>query len=441
MKVSVIGLGKLGASMAATFAAKGFDVRGVDRNPQTVDLINRGLPPVREPQLAEMMARAEDRLTAGDDIETAVSETDASFIVVATPSEPGGGFSLQDVAPVCAAIGRGLAKQRGYHVVCLTSTVMPGSTGAAVRDMLERESGKRCGTDFGLCYSPEFVALGTVIRDFINPDMLLIGESDRRAGDVLEGIYRRVCENEPVAARMSFVEAEITKLAVNSFITTKISFANMLARISERFAGANVDVITHALGLDSRIGAKYLTGALSYGGPCFPRDNRAMSALARDLGIPRDLPEAVDQFNNAQIAWLADQVALRTTGAVGVLGLTYKPETDVLDHAAGLLLCRELSQRGYSVLAYDPSILASASPVMPDRVRLTATARECVINADLVVLATPWTEFTSLASIALADWARPASPRVVLDCWRVLRHLRATPGIDYLGLGLGERFA
>jgi UDPglucose 6-dehydrogenase len=437
MNVSVIGLGKLGASMAATFAAKGLRVRGVDRSPRIVDLVNRGVPPVREAQLAEMMARAEGRLTADDDIEMAVRESDVSFIVVATPSEPSGGFSLCDVEPVCAAIGRGLARRNAYHVVCLTSTVMPGSTGTAVRDILERESGKRCGTDFGLCYSPEFIALGTVIRDFLNPDMLLIGESDRHAGDVLEAIYRRVCENEPVTARMSFIEAEITKLAVNAFITTKISFANLLARISERSTGANVDVITAALGLDRRIGARYLTGAVSYGGPCFPRDTIAMSALARDLGIPTDLPQAVDRFNTSQIAWLADQVVRRTSGRVGILGLTYKPGTDVLDHSVGLLLSRELAQRGYSVSAYDPGVADPEPGVLPVGVSLTATARECVIGSDLVVLATPWPEFASLDAIAVADWARTTSPRVVIDCWRVLNHLRATPGVEYVGIGLG----
>jgi UDPglucose 6-dehydrogenase len=438
MKVSVIGLGKLGAPIAATLAAKGIEVHGVDSDRRRVDAINRGLPPVQEPRLGEMMAMAKGRLCAGDDIEAAVRETDASFIVVPTPSEPGGAFSLRHVAPVCAAIGRGLAKHRGYHLVCLTSTVMPGVTGAAVKDILERESGKRCGENFGLCYSPEFIALGSVIRDFLNPDMLLIGESDSKAGDLLEAIYRRVCENEPPAARMSFVDAEIAKLAVNSFITTKISFANLLARISERSVGANVDVITYALGLDSRIGAKYLKGALSYGGPCFPRDNLAMSELARQLGVPQDLPQAVDRFNRAQIIWLADLVAGRTTGRVGILGLTYKPGTDVVQDAAGFLLGSELARRGYSVSAYDPGIASSPPADLPDGVRLEATAQDCVIGSDLVVLATPWPDFEA---IALADWARPAAPRVVIDCWRVLSHLRGTPGIDYHGLGLGERVA
>jgi len=237
---------------------------------------------------------------------------------------------------------------------------------------------------------------------------------------------------------MSFVNAEITKLAVNSYITTKISFANLLARISERSPGADVDVITSALGLDTRIGPKYLKGAVSYGGPCFPRDNLAMSELARKLGVPQDLPQTVDHFNRSQILWLAEQVASRTTGQVGILGLTYKPDTDVVEEAAGFLLARELAKRGLTVSAYDPGFAASPSAALPGGVTLSPTAKDCIRGSDLVVLATPWTAF---ATISLDDWARPASPRTVIDCWRVLKHLHDSPGVHYLGLGLGKGFA
>jgi UDPglucose 6-dehydrogenase len=437
MKVSVIGLGKLGAPMAACLAAKGLQVIGIDTDPRKVEAINQALPPVHEPELAEMLAQTKGRLSARTAIEDAVRESDASFIVVATPSEPDGGFSLRYVEPVCAAIGRSLAERSGYHLVCLTSTVMPGMTGGPVRQILERISGKRCGRDFGLCYSPEFIALGSVIRDFLNPDMVLIGESDGRAGDFLGAIYRSVCENKPAAARMSFVNAEITKLAVNSYITTKISFANLLARISERLAGADVDVITSALGLDSRIGPKYLKGAVSYGGPCFPRDNLAMSELARLLGVPQDLPRTVDRFNRSQILWLADQVASHSRRAVGILGLTYKPGTDVVEEAAGFLLAGELAGRGLSVSAFDPGFAASPSAALPEGVMLSPSAKDCIERSDLVVLATPWPQF---AAIALDDWSRPANPRIVIDCWRMLNGLGDRQGVHYLGLGLGKGF-
>ena len=211
-KAAVIGLGKLGAPLAACLAANGVTVIGVDDDPLKADAINRQQPPVHEPGLAELLAKTSERLTAVDDIEAAVRDTDITFIVVSTPSEPNGGFSLRYVNPVCEGIGRALARKTEYHVVVLTSTVMPGTTGGHVRQLLERVSGKRVGKDFGLCYSPEFIALGSVIRDFLNPDMLLIGESDARAGDFLQSLYADVCENKPAVARMSFVNAEITKL-------------------------------------------------------------------------------------------------------------------------------------------------------------------------------------------------------------------------------------
>lgn len=434
--VCVVGLGKLGAPLAACFAAKGLKTTGVDLDPRKVEDIQNGRPPVFEPGLEEMLSRGRQNLTATHQVEAGVCSSELTFIVVSTPSEPGGGFSLKFVTPVCEAIGRALATKKDYHVVVLTSTVMPGTTGSAVREILERVSGKKCGQDFGLCYSPEFIALGSVIRDFLNPDMLLIGESDPRAGAALESLYVCVCENLPHVARMNWVNAEITKLAVNSYVTTKISFANMLARVSERLPGANVDVVTAALGLDTRIGAKYLKGAISYGGPCFPRDNLAMSALARHMGVPADLSQAVDSFNRGQVRWLAELVESHVPpgGTAGILGLTYKPSTDVVEEAVGFLLAQELARRGCRVLAFDPAGQGNSAPVLRGKAEFTVSAADCVAHADVVVLATPWQDFSSIPSV---QWARPNSPRIVIDCWRVLKHLAGAPGVRYIGLGMG----
>jgi UDPglucose 6-dehydrogenase len=436
VRACVIGLGKLGSPLAACLAAKGLTVIGVDHDPKKVEALQRGEAPVREPGLSEMLAQCGKRLTATVDIERAVSESEITFVVVSTPSEAGGGFSLRYVDPVCQEIGRSLAKRSDYHVVCLTSTVMPGTTGGAVRDLLENASGKRMGVDFGLCYSPEFIALGSVIRDFLNPDMLLIGESDARAGESLAAVYAQVCENKPAVARMSFVNAEITKLAVNTYVTTKISYANMLARICEQLPGANVDVITSALGNDTRIGPKYLKGAVSYGGPCFPRDNLAMAQLARQIGVPPDLAQAVDRFNRTQVQWLADQVQRRCTGTAGILGLTYKVGTDVVEEAAGFLLAQELAVRGVRVLAYDPAY-GKIAPPKSDGFKIAASAAGLIAESDLVVLATTWPEFQA---IPREQWARPGSPRTVVDCWRAVSFLHDDPGVHYLALGIGEGF-
>lgn len=436
-RASVIGLGKLGAPLAACLAAKGLQVVGVDADPAKVEAINQGRAPVFEPHLEEMIRAAAGRLRATHNIKEAVESSDITFIVVATPSELDGSFSLRFALPVCEEVGRSLATKRSYHVVVLTSTVMPGTTGGPVRESLERASGKRVGKQFGLCYGPEFIALGSVVRDFLNPDFVLIGESDARAGEQLEAIYHQVCENSPGVARMSFVNAELTKLSVNTYVTTKITFANMLARICEHLPGSNVDVVTRALGLDTRIGSKYLKGAVSYGGPCFPRDNLALLALAKQLGAPADLAQVTHRFNRAQIPWLADLVCNQSKlrGTIGILGLTYKPNTDVVEEAVGLLLAQELIRRGVPLLVYDPSGAHNSARVLGGAARFATSASECIAASDAVVLATPWAEFVAIPN---AQWGRAGNPLLVVDCWRAVQHVAGVHGIRYLGLGLGS---
>jgi UDPglucose 6-dehydrogenase len=239
---------------------------------------------------------------------------------------------------------------------------------------------------------------------------------------------------------MNIVNAEIAKLSVNTFITTKISFANMLARICEALPEANVDVVTSALGLDTRIGGKYLKGAVSYGGPCFPRDNLALAALARNLGVPAELAQATDHFNRGLVQWLAGIVerSLPANGSAGVLGLTYKPQTDVVEQSFGLLLAEELARRSIRVSAYDPQGARNSSRALGSRVGLCSSAQECIANSDVIVLATPWAEFVQIPA---ARWTRAAGPRTVIDCWRVLKHLDGAPGVRYISLGTGAAAA
>jgi UDPglucose 6-dehydrogenase len=437
--MSVIGLGKLGAPMAACFAAKGFTTVGVDLNPTFVEAINSGQAPVFEPGLAEMIAEGRACLTATSDTRSAVAETDATFMIVPTPSNEDGGFSLEYVLAACELVGAALREKDGYHLVVLTSTVMPGATGGPVRKALEDASGKRAGEDFGLCYSPEFIALGSVIRDFLHPDFLLIGESDEKAGATLADIYRRVVTNDPPVARLNFVNAELAKISVNTFVTTKIAFANMLARICEQLPEASVDQVTSALGMDSRIGAKYLRGAISYGGPCFPRDNIALAALARELGAPAFVAEATDAANRDGIQRLAQLVVERLPqgGTAAVLGLAYKPNTDVIEESPGLHLVRTLAEDGVDVVAFDPAANRAAERALDGSgVRFADSIEACVRDADVVVITTAWQEF---AGIDPALFDRDGDRRTVIDCWRVLTPEQLAGIATYVALGEGAK--
>jgi len=436
MKLSIIGLGKLGSPMAAVMAHKGNQVVGVDLNPAFVEAIQSGLPPVNEPGLPEMIQANRDRLTATLSYEEAILASDATFIIVPTPSGEDGRFSMRFVLSAAEKIGAALRKKSGWHLVVLSSTVMPGCTGGELLPALEEHSGKKAGVDFGLCYNPEFIALGSVIRDMLRPDMILIGESDARSGKILEDLYTAVCESNPRIQRMNFVNAELTKLSVNTFVTTKISYANMLAQVCDTLPGADVDVVTTAIGCDSRIGQKYLKGALGYGGPCFPRDNVAFSALARAHGVPALLAEATDALNRRQIPRLADAILARLPegGTVGILGLSYKPDTEVIDESQGVGLARHLLGLGVRVMVYDPAAMQNTRAALNGSVEFASSAAECAGKSDVVAITTAWNEFKQLGAGAFKPGA------TVLDCWRILSRatLSAEMTVLYLGEGVPE---
>ena len=238
-RIGIIGAGKLGSPMAAALASKGFEVIVCDVDKSKVDAINNGRAPVQETGLESLIADNRERLRATTSISEAVRFADATFVVTATPSNPDGRFSLEYILPVCEEIGRILGRPLGkaaFHPVVITSTVMPGDTWGPIRETLEKYSGRTCGESFGLAYNPEFIALGSVLHDFLNPDFVLLGASDPLTEARISSIYERISD-APIY-RTSIVNAEIYKFAINNFISTKISFANMLSRICSDIPGA-----------------------------------------------------------------------------------------------------------------------------------------------------------------------------------------------------------
>lgn len=433
--ISIIGLGKLGSPMVACFAEKGFSVIGVDINPSFVEKMARAEAPVFEPGLQEMLTENKAKISATTDIDQAVRETDATFVIVPTPSDEKGGFSLKYVMPAMEAVGQSIKKKSSFHLVVLTSTVMPGSTGSQVLEVLEEASGKQCGKDFGLCYSPEFIALGNVIEGMLRPDFNLIGESDENSGQLLEDIYARVCDGTAPAARMNWVNAELTKISVNTFVTTKISYANMLAEICEKIPGADVLEVTRGLGMDKRIGGKYLKGALGYGGPCFPRDNIAFTQMARDLNAPARLSEVTHEINVHQVERVAEKIISYLSGRkkVAILGLSYKPQTNVIECSQGIQLAEKLANMDLQVSVYDPAAMENARRILEERVQYAKSAQDCVADAEVTVIMTPWEEFKDFK----AEWLKHEDNCVLIDCWRTLKQSNF-PNVKYVVLGCGN---
>lgn len=426
MRTCVIGLGKLGAPLAAVLAGRGFPVTGVDLDEAVVNAVKAGRAPVAEPGLQALFDA--HPIGATTDIAAAVRASDVSFVIVPTPSRADGTYSEAAVVAAMQAIGGALRGRDADHLVVVVSTLMPGAMDGPVRQALEAAAGR----PVGLCYSPLFVALGRVVADLRAPDLVLIGESDAAAGERLAALLARLSDTPPPAIRrMGFVNAELTKMAVNGFITAKISYANMLSELCDGLPGADAAVVAEAVGCDRRIGPACMTPALGYGGPCFPRDNQALAAAARAAGTQAELAEAADAINRRQagrIVTLAGRLA--PAGAVAVLGLAYKAGAPVCEESPGIAIAIGLAEAGRRVLVSDPEALAPAMAALGDRAEAVANAGDAARRADLVVIATPWPVYGDLPTEALAG-------KAVIDPWR-LPGLAARAGalqLHHLGLG------
>lgn len=436
--ISVVGLGKLGQCLAACFAARGFETMGVDIDEQVLDSINRGVATVIEPELQESIETAGRRLRATWNHGEAIRETDVTFILLPTPSSPDGNFSKKYVESALKSMAEALRNSnKKYHLFVINSTLMPGSTEERLIPIIEETSGRKLNIGFGVCYCPELVALGSVIKDFLNPDFVMIGQSDDYAGDQIASVYKRLCENDPPILRMSIIDAEIAKVSLNCYITLKISFANSLANLCEKIPGANVDAITQALGADRRISPYYLRGGLSFGGTCFPRDTKAFIAFAKKLGNDAELIRAVEMVNEFQDQHLLEVVLshVSSTGdkKISILGLAFKPNTPVILESPAIKLIHELLERGMEVIVYDPLAMETTRAVFGDRIKYAASTRDCISQSSICVITTQDEEFRySDESYIVHD------PATIIDCWRILDPARLGKYAKYVALGRAD---
>jgi len=431
--ISVIGLGKLGLPFALTLASKGNEVYGIDLNTTLIKKLQNGSSNLYEPQIANHLTQYRNTIHFSTNVVEAITNTNITFIIVPTLSEPDGSFSLKYIHMAIKMIAPVLKKKKSKHTIVITSTVSPLSM-EKIGKSLKIQTGKGIGNDIGLCYSPEFIALGSVVHNLINPDLILIGESDSDSGKQLLKLRKSICENNPTIVRTNWINAELTKISLNSYITMKISFANMIARVCERIPGADVDIITQAIGSDKRVGNKFLKGGLGFGGPCFPRDNVAISTFIHGIDLDAEIPSAVQAFNLSQLSeifsFIKKHIGKKTL--IGILGLSYKPETDVIDESQGILLAKKFITEGYNVKAYDPAAMSNAKIILPD-VGFTSSAQECIDVSEVIVITTPWPQFIDLNWLTTKN---KNSRKIVIDCWRLLDKSKLkSEYISYIPLG------
>ena len=436
-KLSVIGLGKLGICAAVCPASKGYQVIGLDVNKKTVQLVNQGKAPVIEPQLQALMNKTKKNLRATQSPEKIIKETDVTFLIVPTPSKPDGHFSDQFLVDALILLSKSLKNKKSYHLFVITSTVSPGATESNLIPSIEKYSGKKLNKDFGVCYNPEFIALGSIIKDSFNPDMILIGESDKKAGDMLEKIYNNVCDNKPYIARMSIISAEIAKISLNAYVTMKISFANTLGNLCERIPGSEVDKISKALGADKRVSPYYLKAGLAFGGPCFPRDGRAFVAFAKKYSYDAKLVKATDAVNHLQIELITKKIQEifknSKNNTVSILGLAYKTNTPVIEESAAIFLAKELLKKKAKISVYDPLATENTKQIFGEKINYAKSVKDCIRSSSVIIITTPEKEFLKINKNYFKK------PTTVIDCWRILQDKPLGKNVIYDALGKYEK--
>ena len=433
MRIAMIGSGYVGLVSGACLADFGHEVVCIDKDPEKIAALNEGRMPIYEPGLDALIAEnvRQKRLAFSTDLKPAVAGAQAVFIAVGTPSRRGDGFA--DLSYVYAAAREIAEALTGYAVVVTKSTV-PVGTGDEVERIL-REA--RPDLDIGVASNPEFLREGAAIGDFKRPDRIVIGAEDARAAAVMQEVYRPLYLNQAPILFTGRRTAELTKYAANAFLATKITFINEIADLCEQ-VGANVQEVARGIGLDNRIGGKFLHAGPGYGGSCFPKDTLALVKTAQDYGTPVRIVETVVAVNDQRKRAMARKVIAACGGSVrgkrvALLGLTFKPNTDDMRDAPSLSIIAGLQDAGARIVAYDPEGMEQARPLLQG-VDYAEDAYACAEGADALVIVTEWNAFRALDLARLK--ATMAAP-VLVDLRNVYASADAEQhGFAHAGIGV-----
>jgi UDPglucose 6-dehydrogenase len=412
MRIAMIGGGYVGLVSGACFAEFGVDVAVVEADPAKLAALREGRMPIYEPGLDKLVADnvSAGRLSFGNDLAEAVRDAELVFIAVGTPTRRGDGHA--DLTYVFAAAEQVARALTGYAVIVTKSTV-PVGTGRRIAEIVRRA---RPDLAFDVASNPEFLREGSAIPDFMRPDRVVIGAETETARDVLRRLYRPLYLIEAPILFTSLETAELTKYAANSFLALKVTFINEMADLCEK-VGADVHDVARGIGLDGRIGRKFLHPGPGFGGSCFPKDTLALMRIAQDAGAPSRLIESVVTVNDARKASMAMRVIAAAGGSVmgltiAVLGLTFKPETDDMRDSPSLPIVARLAEAGATIRAFDPEGMEQAKPMLPPSVIYCSDALDAATGADILLLITEWNQFRNLSPTRLLSLMRG---RIVVD--------------------------
>ncbi|MBI4894377.1 MAG: UDP-glucose/GDP-mannose dehydrogenase family protein [Candidatus Aenigmarchaeota archaeon] len=435
MKIVVIGAGYVGITLSC-LTEFGHEVTMLGRDKEKAARIARGVSPIYEPGLEEVLrAGIKKGLLKSTTDYSVVKDADVIFICVGTPSRDDGSIDLSQVETCSKSIGEQMRESGGYKVVVVKSTCLPGTTTDVVIPTVEKASGKKAGEDFGACMNPEFLREGSGVYDFMNPDKIVIGGIDSASQKVLSDLYSGFDQKFPRIFTDTNT-AEMIKYGNNAMLATRISFMNELANICEHYH-ADVKEVSRAMGIDSRIGPKFLNAGAGFGGSCFPKDVKALISAAKKAGVKPSLLEEVMKINDSQPERMVD-LAEKTIGdltdkKVSILGLAFKSDTDDMRDSRSTVVIQSLLRKHAKVRAYDPKAMENARGMFDNMVTFCASKEECVKDADLVMVMTEWDEFKNMELSSIN--APIIDGRRIIDPEKV-----AQRGLVYRGIGWKDNF-
>jgi len=393
MEISIIGTGYVGSVTGACFAEMGHRVHFVDIDTVKLDMINSGKSPVFEPDLDNLLLKNRKKITTTTDIDKAVRQTGLTMICVGTPQNPDGSSNLRFIIDVAHSTGKALEKDPKYHIVIVKSTVLPGTTCNVVQPILEKESGKHAGHDFGIASNPEFLKEGSAVHDFFHTDRIVIGTNDPKTKETLEILYQPL--HVPVFSTDTKT-AEMIKYVSNAFLATKISFANEIGNLC-KVNEIDAYEVFRGVGMDSRINPHFFRSGIGFGGSCFPKDIHALISFAKSQGVVPRILKAVLRTNDDQpqklISLLKKHLDIKGK-KIGILGLSFKPDTDDIRESRAILVVLTLLEEGAQIVAYDPMAMPAFKNLFPQI--SYANSSDEVLKSDAVMIITEWQEFFNL---------------------------------------------
>lgn len=434
MNIGIVGLGFVGLSLTSVLASKGYDVVGIDIDKEKCNKISNGISPFFEPEMEKTLKIGLKKKLVVSDNFSLINNCDMIFVTVGTPQRTDGSIELSMIKKAVSTISKNILQRKKNPIIFIKSTVIPGTVQNVLLPILEKNTGKKAGKEFGLISNPEFLQESTAIKDTKFPHAVVLGGYQTKYMKKAKRFFSKLHPNVPII-ETNHQTAEMIKYANNSFLATKISFINQLANVCQNIPGANIDDIAQTIGLDPRIGKLFLNAGPGYGGSCLPKDVKAIMNFSSKVGVSPLLLNAVDKANQIQIDNIITLIEKNCGNLKGknisILGLAFKPKTDDIRDSISLKVIEKLLKKHARIIVHDPMAIKNVKIKFRDKIRYAKSISEVLDNSHCAVLMTAWPEYSKITNNHLKNMKK----RVLIDSRRILKNKKLDCRYNAIGVG------